>query len=163
MIADDRRATAAHESAHVIGTRWLEPETRLLEVWIDGREPGTRGKTSVEHPWDSPTGPDLAAAIVVALLGWEFDSSRPREIGWPPSYEEAKDDVGGESLATLIRLGNIDESTYYTLARLAVETAADVRFRVEHAIIAEALYQRGRLTALEIDLLLSGRDDPTRR
>jgi hypothetical protein len=154
VTPEERQAAASHEAAHVIGARWLEPGTKVVEVWIDdNRLPGVAGMVEVDRPWGDGDGVSLAQVLVSSLLGWLFDPSLPAGL-WPPSYEEAKEDVGKEHLALLIDRGGITELQFYRLTKIALELADDLRFRVDQELIAYELERKGRLTGDEIEELL---------
>jgi hypothetical protein len=151
-------STARHEAGHCVSVLRLEQEyAKILEVSIDRPvETRTLGRTQVlrnfhkDHAHLENVG-RAHRALVTALCGYLAEGVAP--VQWPPKWTDAQVELR-EDLGPWIVEWRIDQDTYYRLAEVALDLAADPAFRLDVDLLVLELEKRKKLTGPEVEQIL---------
>jgi hypothetical protein len=143
-------STELHEAAHAAMAVLMDRRVEFVEVDPGHHRPGeTLGHARI------PVGEEVEASqLAIAIAGYLSDG----KPGWPPPYEEAREERL-EALGTTLRLLDVDEPTYDAAVGRTQAILATPDFRRLQDAIARALAAVPRLAAEDVEALAEARMD----
>ena len=143
------QAVLAHEAGHVIGTLMAGHKIESVRLGPTRRDAKVAALTSVDFDTEVT---DLFGHVVAILMGPMAEGEAPPS--WPPLPDIESTLSDQHALCVLANHLRLTEADYWAAVALAAHCLDDPTVKAAHALIADALGERGELTDRDVRDLL---------